>query len=144
MKRIVLLAVLLTGAMFISSDAWAQWKYEEYTNVLNGASNPLNTGDTLTVSDTLLKAPNLKPAVTAVNEIANIIAFAFNEPVQFGTVVLPDTFSITLNTLVSVLQNEGGTVSTTTRSFTITYSKNNPYKNRIFSISIMEGGLKWS
>lgn len=126
MKRIVFLTAWLIGGLFISSKTWAQWKYEEYTNVLNGAKNPLNTGDTLTVSDTLLVTPGVKPAVTAVNEINNIISFAFNEPAQFGNTQLPDSFSVTINTTVSVWEDAG--TGTTTRNFTITYSKNNPYR----------------
>lgn len=133
MKRIVFLVTLLASGLLISSVASAQWKYEEYTNVLNGASAPLTTGDILTVSDTLMYAPTAKPAVTAVNEIANIIALSFNEPAQFGTTQLPDTFSITVNTTVKVLQTSGGTLNTTTRNFTITYSKDHPYqKSDIF------------
>jgi hypothetical protein len=128
MKRIVFLTALLMGGLFISSQTRAQWKYEEYTNVLNGARSPLNTGDTLTVIDTLLRAPNAKPAVIAVNEIDNIISLAFNEPAQYGATQLPDTFGITVSTTISVLQTDGGTVSTTTRDFTIAYSKNGAYR----------------
>jgi len=128
MKRIVFLTALLMGGLLISFQMQAQWKYEEYTNVLNGAKSPLNTGDTLTVSDTLLQAPNAKPTVIAVNEIDNIISMAFNEPALYGATQLPDTFSITVSTSISVLQTDGGTVSNTTRDFTIVYSKNNAYR----------------
>jgi len=128
MKRIVFLAVCLISSLFICSNASAQWKYEEYTNMADGAQGPLADGRQIPLSDPLLAAPNSKPAVTAVNEINNIVSVAFNEQAQFGSTLLPDDFSITVNTTISVLQTAGGTPATTTRSFTINYSKTQPYK----------------
>ncbi|WP_143774410.1 hypothetical protein, partial [Niastella vici] len=128
MKRIVFLAVCLIGSLLLCTGSWAQWKYEEYTNMADGAQTPLADGRIIPLSDPLLAAPNSKPAVTAVNEINNIVSVAFNEQAQFGSTLLPDTFSITVNTTISVLQTAGGTPATTTRSFVITYSKNFPYK----------------
>ncbi|WP_143774417.1 hypothetical protein, partial [Niastella vici] len=77
MKRIVFLATWLISSLLISSGAWAQWKYEEYTNVADGAQTPLPDGKIILLSDPLLAAPNSKPAVTAVNEINNIVSVAF-------------------------------------------------------------------
>ncbi|MDI3321388.1 LamG-like jellyroll fold domain-containing protein [Pinibacter soli] len=132
MKRIVFW-VLLLGGLVVNNNVSAQWKYEEYTKALNGAQNPLNVGDVLTVTDVLLADPGAKPAVTATNDITNIVSLAFNEQFQPGAAPLPDTCSITVRAKISVSQNDPNIINTTTRDFTITYSKDNPYKkNDVF------------
>ena len=89
MKRIVFLAICLISSLFISSNALSQWKYEEYTNMADGAQTPLADGRVIPLSDPLLAAPNSKPAVTAVNEINNIVSVAFNEQAQLAAPCCP-------------------------------------------------------
>lgn len=128
MKRIVFLTAWLMCGLLVRTNLMAQWKYEEYTNALDGSKGPLTAPNNIVrTQDPLLAQPNSKPAVTAVNEIDNIVSVALNEAVQFGNTLLPDDFSITVNANITV-QTVDGNSTTTNRDFIISYSKSLPYK----------------
>lgn len=122
----IVLAVLILS-LFMPSGVFAQNRYEEYTNVRNGAQTPLTVGDTLSVLDTVFVTPSLKPAIVAVNEISNVVTLSLNEFSAFSTTQLPDSFSISVNAQVRVYSTNWNSYNTTSRVFTVTYSKNHPY-----------------
>lgn len=127
MKRIKLLMVLI-GSLLVGSDVFAQQRYEEYTNLLNGVAKPFAVGDEVTVFDTLMISPDAKAPVIATNEIINILTLSFNEPYLLKTPSLPDTFTVQVSANVFVQQAPESPDVLTTKTFTITYSRRFPYK----------------
>ena len=116
-------AIALLVLLLFCTGACAQ--DELYTNGFPGDS--LIAGKTLTTQDTVFFSPSLKPTIARTKSVNNIINFSINE---FSTLLLPDSFSVTLTVRVIYVDQNNLIDSISSQALTINYNKNKTYNNK--------------